>query len=106
MVLQISKATGWDYYVGSAGMTSICEDLHAGDWKRCPLLHHRFPVVEPRRSPATSMVQDQSRGSCKVTHCAGVGASVPPGFSFLTRKARDPEETSPHGTALSWERGK
>lgn len=33
LVLQISKATGWDYYLGSAGRNLVCQDSGAGCWE-------------------------------------------------------------------------
>lgn len=40
LVLQMSKASGWDYYLGTAGMNLVCKETCAGCCKPLPLLHH------------------------------------------------------------------
>lgn len=62
LVLQISKATGWDYYLGTAGMNSVCRGPCAGCRKLHPLLCHRFPC--------NPHVARSGRGFCKTSHNA------------------------------------
>lgn len=81
LVLQMSKSAVWDCYLDIAGIIlprSVCWFLQA------PLpfsITPWFLVVEPWRFP---VVQDQSRGSCKMPHNAGRGrgACCFSGFSF------------------------
>ena len=40
LVLQMSKATGWEYYMGITGMNCICQDLCAHCCRLLPWLHH------------------------------------------------------------------
>ena len=40
LVLQMSKATGWDYYLGTAGMNLVCQDRVLVVASPSPLLHH------------------------------------------------------------------
>lgn len=79
LVLQMSKATGWGYYLGTAGMNPICQDPWAGCWEPLPPLAHRFHCSQPR-------------GSHKVTRHAG----CPPPLSFPLGDQGEGHQ-SPHG---------
>lgn len=43
LALQMSKATSWEYYLGTASMHSVSQD----SCKTLSLPHHRFPVTGP-----------------------------------------------------------
>lgn len=86
-VLQMSKSAVRDYYLDTVGII-LPRSVH---WSLQALLPFsitsRFLGVEPCRFP---VVQDQSRGSCKVTHNTGVGskrACYPPRFSFSRKES-------------------
>lgn len=54
--LQMSKATGWDYCLGSEGRYSFSQDLSAGHLKPSPLLHlNQTPSGGALRIPLQSL---------------------------------------------------
>lgn len=94
----MSKASGWDYDLDSAGLDSVCQDLHASFCKPLPtsLPQSESQGLSPADSPAITVGQGQSRGSYKAAHDAGRGL-VPPGLFFASGQTRGSGETSPYG---------
>ena len=83
LFLQMNKAAGWDYYLVTIGMNTVCQDLCTGCCK--PLLsspsQSDFQWLDPIEILLQSpLVWDQSRASHKVTH--NMRGLL--GFSFIT----------------------
>lgn len=103
-VLKMSKATGCDYYFGTAGRNLVCQDFCAGCCKPLPpLWHSDSQWLSPTHSSKFPVMQDLSRGSHKATYNAGRGGGgswLVPGFSFPNGESRGSGETSLHGAGM------
>lgn len=84
MILQRSKTSGWDYYLGAASMNSVCQHLCVGCCQPLPpsLSQSDSQWLSSIESPAIPVVWDQSRGSYKVTPMPGALVAPPPESSF------------------------
>lgn len=102
-VPQMSKAAGWDYYLGTSGMNLVFQGLCAGCNRHLlpSLLWSDSQWLEfPTDSPESTMVQDQSRDSHKGTHSGGEGRLSPRGHLF---PLREPEaQQRPLCVVLPW----
>ena len=69
----MSKAAGWDHRLGTAGVSMVCQDPCAGYCRPLPASASRsnYQWFSSTDSPAVPVMQDQSRGSLKVTHDSG-----------------------------------
>lgn len=104
----MSKATGWDYYLGIAGMNSVCQylstncckplptSLSQSDFQWLSLINSlQFPWCQIRAGIPTKQ-PIMLWGGCLV---------VPAGFSFPIGGTGSSEMTSSCGAALAWGRG-
>lgn len=85
MVLQMSKTTGWDDYLGTLGMNPICQDPHAHCYQcHPPAPPHPFsvtvglPVVVPEDSLQSPWRRIRVVAPTKQTQCWRAGAFCPP----------------------------
>lgn len=106
------KAAGCDYYLGTACVNSVYQDLCAVCCKPLPPSSSQSDLqwLSPTYAPATPMVWDKSRGSWNVTHNAGGSwFSTPPGCSLplgeLPLENRGSGENCPCGAVLAWGKG-
>ena len=78
LILQMSRATGGDYCLGTGGVNPVCQDMCAGFASPFPLVHQE---LGPGDSPAIPALWNRSRGSHKPTHNAR-GGSLSSGVIF------------------------
>ena len=69
LVLQISKAACWNYYLGTTSMNSICQDTCTGYCKLLPLSPSQSDSqgLSPTDSPAIPMGYDHCRDTHKLS---------------------------------------
>lgn len=104
LVLQMSNTSCSDYYLVTADMNSVCQDLYTGYSKSLPSSLSQSNTQWPATTDfhTVLMVQDHSRDSNKVTLNTVKGElDIPPGFSFSVGGTRGSRETSPHGATLA-----
>ena len=100
----MSKATGWNSYLSTSGMNSVCQDPSAGCYKPLPTSLSQSDtqwwfLEIPLQSP---WCQIRVVAPTKQTQYWGTGVGCPPGFSFLTGGAGDSGDISLQGAALVW----
>lgn len=99
LVLQKSKAAGWDYYWGSSGRNLVCQDLSASCYNclYTYLLTIRFQVVEPLRFPWN--LRRKKPGLDLPTILRGLDDT--PGLSFFPLEVHRLRGDLLHGTVLA-----
>ena len=70
----MSKSSGWDYYLGTARVKSVCWDYYATlESPSLLLCHSQIPSNWALQSPLQFLqCKIRNRGLCRVTHKAGV----------------------------------